>query len=157
MPFDGSEFAPVRSLTLGGLSGQRWFRSLTRICRRALGLTPNERLRPGAWQVAETSPAQLLRMARALIELESQWVQGHYSTLRGRHCAMGAMRAILRRVNSRRAGDQAVALLRGVAEARGFRSVEEMNDQSSHAIVLSSFDEAIAIAAEHSVATVGRI
>jgi len=93
--------------------------------------------------VTEPTVGQLLITARGMIEQEGRWIKGHYATLDGRHCAVGALRAAALRLDARRVGKAAHDVLRDVARDRGFRSIEQMNDHSSHAEVIAAFDIAI--------------
>ena len=93
--------------------------------------------------VAEPTVGEVLLLARHLIEHEDRWIKGHYATLDGRHCAVGALRAAALRLDARRIGRSAQDHLRDLSRARGFRSIEQMNDHSTHAEVLDVFDTAI--------------
>lgn len=153
MPFDGGEFSRDSLLWSAGPTPGGARPALATWLRRAfLGEAES-----GAWSrapvargpEAEIAPLQLLQAARALIATESTWVQGAYHTPTGRHCAIGALRAVAAGVGhggGRGAKMQAHTLLLSVARQRGFDSVETMNDRSSHAQVLSAFDSAIASA-----------
>jgi hypothetical protein len=88
------------------------------------------------------SAACLLRTARALIEAEENWAIGAYRTVDGRHCAVGALRTAARGVYERNVRQVAHRHLLAVAQERGFRSVEQLNDKSTHAEVLWLFDAA---------------
>jgi hypothetical protein len=139
MPFDGSDFhsktfgssAPgigspgiwdkVRSLTLGFLA------------RGPSRSDPS----------ADMLTVQLLTTARSLIEDEQNWVQHDYETRDGRFCAVGALRYAARFVGPPGALSSANRALLSVARERGFSKIEKMNDRSSHARVLTAFDEAI--------------
>jgi len=93
--------------------------------------------------VAEPTVGHLLITARGMIEQEGRWIRGHYATLDGRHCAVGALRAAALRLDARRVGKMAHDVLRDVARQRGFRSIEQMNDHSTHSEVIAAFDTAI--------------
>jgi hypothetical protein len=101
----------------------------------------------------EIPALRLLEAARLLIASEEAWVQGAYHTSTGRHCAIGALRAVAAQMHGHGGGGgrgakmQAHTLLLAVARQRGFDSVETMNDRSSHVQVLAAFDAAIASAA----------
>ena len=144
MPFDGSEFAPKQ--VTAAPDRRRWLRDVaTTLRRRVITAWAPAAPRP----LHEPTAADLLRAARAVIADEQRWAQGRYSTLDGRHCAIGALRTVTRDVASRRAGKRAHAVLRGVALEAGFGSVEQMNDRWTHAEVIGAFDRAI-LAAERS-------
>ena len=93
--------------------------------------------------VAEPTVGEVLILARRLIEHEDRWIKGHYATLDGRHCAVGALRAAALRLDARRIGRSAQDHLRDLSRARGFRSIEQMNDHLSDAEALDAFDTAI--------------
>ncbi len=150
MPFDGTEYRPVRdpaaatSLPAAGVRWQ-WVRGLTAGLAMRLGGWPMWSYAPREVQPAtEITPARLLRAARALIDQEDTWVQGRYETLRGRRCAIGALQAAARGLRHPTAFEAARDLLRTEALIMGFSHVEKMNDRSSHAEVLALFDRAIA-------------
>jgi hypothetical protein len=81
-----------------------------------------------------------------LIENPENWTRGTYATLFGRRCAVGALRAAASWLEGPSPAWSAHDLLIRVSRSRGFTSVEAMNDHSSHAEVLTAFDEAIAMA-----------
>jgi hypothetical protein len=149
MPFDGTEFriTPVRlpAPATPPASGI-W----SRVKEVATALAAQMRVLP-MWSLApaevvlpsEVTAVQLLRAARALIELEDKWVQGRYETVRGRRCAMGALQAAARVLRDPRAFEEAKDLLRTEAVLRGYSHVEKMNDRSTHTQVLAAFDTAI--------------
>ena len=89
---------------------------------------------------------QLLQDAKGLIEDSRNWTRRAYRSFRGRHCAVGALRAVAGCLKGPSPAWSALELLIKVAESRGFESVEAMNDRSSHGAVLTAFDEAIALA-----------
>jgi hypothetical protein len=95
---------------------------------------------------------QLLLDAKGLIEDPKNWTRGTYQSLRGRHCPIGALRAVAGRLRSPSPVWSAHQLLIKVARSHGFASVEAINDKSSHAAVLAAFDDAIGLA--HSTALV---
>ena len=103
---------------------------------RAFGL-PIPPLREGNRAV------QVLSVARSLIADERAWVQRRYETRDGRRCAVGALRGAARLMHSPVPNGDAVTSLLAVAMSRGFTDIETMNDQSTHASLLSAFDEAI--------------
>jgi hypothetical protein len=150
MPFDGKEFKysvkfgePASDAEHGKL---RWLfgqtlRSLAATVVGKQAYAVPQRLPESTELVA----AQLLRSAQAMIEREEMWVQGRYNARGGRHCAIGALRAAGRFYHSETLR-LAHALLHNVANARGFDSVEKMNDASTHGQVLSAFASAIASA-----------
>jgi hypothetical protein len=150
MPFDGSSFSTIADQAAGSAGPDpsaarpNWRQRL-----RALlapegwgadihGFVPGSRS-----PVAEPTVGEVLILARRLIEHEDRWIKGHYATLDGRHCAVGALRAAALRLDARRIGRSAQDHLRDLSRARGFRSIEQMNDHSSHAEVLDVFDTAI--------------
>ena len=90
--------------------------------------------------------ADLLRDAKALIDEPKNWTRRTYRSFGGQRCAVGALRAAAKRLNDPTIGWSAHALLINVARSRGFTNVETMNDRSPQAVVLSAFDQAIAMA-----------
>ncbi|MGH7072440.1 MAG: DUF6197 family protein [Acetobacteraceae bacterium] len=94
--------------------------------------------------VPEPTPANLLRMARTMIEDENQWTRRFYETRDQRYCAIGALRAAARGLRCYRSFETAERLLHGLARQHGFRDMEQMNDSSTHEAVLALFDAAIA-------------
>jgi len=142
MPFDGTAFSPVADQAVGP-DAPRWSDRL----RRLFGLRARRSDGKGFLAFREPAPeptvGTILLTARSLIENEERWIKGHYTTLDGRHCAVGALRAAALRLNGRRVGKGAQDALREVARHRGFRSIEQMNDHSTHEDVISAFDAAI--------------
>jgi hypothetical protein len=151
MPFDGLEFAHTdfaRS-DVADVAAPRT-PSLGRL--RAL-FAPRKREEA---RVASPSPAHgeallVLQTAREMIEPARYWVQGTYRTMRGRHCAVGALNEAARRLDASAGLPLARERLLAVARSRGFARTEDMNDCSAHAQVLSAFDEAIAAVRRDSV------
>lgn len=143
MPFDGAEFLPqTLEPSLPRLAKSRsWWHRLTALVSRQDRITALL-----ASPAPELGAIRALTAARSLIENERDWVQGTFSTIGGRHCAMGALDAVTQRAAQRNARRLARGYLLDVANRRGFRSVPAMNDHSSHRDVLSAFDEAIAAA-----------
>jgi hypothetical protein len=143
MPFDGSEFfpQPLAPSASHAAESRSWWRRLTSAFGRHNQITSLL-----AVPAPEVAAIRALEEARDLIEDEHDWVQGAFSTVGGRHCAMGALDAVTRRAAQRNARRLARRFLLEVANRRGFRSVPAMNDHSSHRDVLSAFDEAIAAA-----------
>ena len=146
MPFDGKEFpgAPNQSGTTGGVA-MLWQRAKVfadKLSPRTRNL-PAELRFPVPPNSPEDAPVRLLTMGRALIADEGSWVRHCYETIGGRRCAVGALRAAARFTGSVRLREAQIVLL-SVARERGFADVETMNDKSSHAQVVSAFDEAIA-------------
>lgn len=86
---------------------------------------------------------QTLIFARSLIADQNAWVQRRYETRDGRRCAVGALRGAARLMDAARAHNTAASGLLSVAMSRGFTDIETMNDHSTHAEVVSAFDEAI--------------
>ena len=85
----------------------------------------------------------LLRDAKELINGPKDWTRRTYRSYGGQRCAVGALRAAAKRLNDPTVAWSAHALLIDVARSRGFTNVETMNDRSSHAAVLTAFDQAI--------------
>lgn len=154
MPFDGSAFSTIADQAIGSsepgnnpateLGWRQRVRALFHSSRWTAdinGFVPS--VKPAT---AEPTVGQVLLLARTLIENEDRWIKGHYATLDGRHCAVGALRAAALRLDARRIGRSAQDHLRDLARARGFRSIEQMNDHSTHAEVIGLFDSAIASA-----------
>lgn len=134
MPFDGTGFpAPTTEGFVPKYAG-RLYRVLARIVR-----APDEE----SVDVPPQEVAALLRNARALIEPERNWLRGHYYRTYSRFCAVGALRRAGRGV-APMVMARAHTLLLDVARQRGFETVERMNDHSTHTLVLSAFDQAIA-------------
>jgi len=131
MPFDSAEFfhplPPPRPTWRARLEAR------LRAFRRAPAPPP---LDPAVLRVLEE--------ARGLIELRQDWVQGRYETIAGERCAVGAMRIAAELLDYQAAEPRAHELLARIAAARGFTSIEAMNDHSPHGHVLAAFDEAIA-------------
>jgi hypothetical protein len=144
MPFDGVEFLrrslPQRSpssIKTTDIWQRHWHRPFE-----------TKRAEP-----AESAPdrkalatLRLLGEARHRIEARQRWTRGVYETAGGKYCAVGALRAAGWRLQDAAAQKLAHALLLRVARGRGFRSVQRMNDRSTHEQVLLAFDEAIATA-----------
>ena len=144
MPFDGSDFV-VTPVQKAPAQPKLW--ALLRHAGHRL--MPSARSLPLDIPAAPTdSPqvgtAQVLRLARVLIQDERHWIQRRYETLDGRRCAVGALRSASRLLALRSLNVDAHNLLLEVAVGRGFSDIEKMNDHSSHAQVLSAFDLAIA-------------
>ncbi len=135
MPFDGSEFLGKSS----NPPGQGVWYSLKRAARALVPLAP-----PRPDLTHDLLTVQLLTTARALIEDERNWIQHDYETRDGRYCAVGALRYAARFMSPPDPLIAASRLLLAVARERGFSKIEKMNDRSTHARVLSAFDEAIA-------------
>ncbi len=141
MPFDGREF----TATPVGADSMR--PGIWALFRRTA-----QRMRPSARALPLESPltapgaatAQVLSLARTLIEDERHWIQRRYETLDGRRCAVGALRSAARLLALRSLNGEAHNLLLEVAVERGFTDIEKMNDHSTHAQVVSAFDLAIA-------------
>ena len=146
MPFDGvigvaiaSEHQVFPSLWAAG--GRFWIRTRLEQWRRRK--KPAVPFSPGAHYAAV---ALLLEDAKFLIEDQERWLQGTYRWFRGRRCAIGALCAAAAKLADAGIAESAHALLSHVASGRRFTSVEGMNDGSSHAEVMSAFDEAVALA-----------
>jgi hypothetical protein len=147
MPLDGIDFGTPPALDTGlfpiwSKHGCRvWIDAHAR--RTGRGRPTPASLRLPAPPHRQALTVRLLREARALIEDADGWTQGTYRSFRGRRCAIGALRAAARRMTGPEPAWAAHRLLINTARARGFASVEAMNDHSSHTAVLSAFDEAI--------------
>ena len=145
MPFDGADVS-FRSLPKRSPSSIRFAGLWNRRFR-----TRFEFKRPEAKWGAPNSEAlaalPLLEEARRLIEARERWTCGVYETVGGKYCAVGALRAASRCLRDAVAERAAHKLLLVVAQGRGFRQIESMNDYSTHEQVLTAFDEAIAAAA----------
>jgi hypothetical protein len=87
----------------------------------------------------------VLEEARGLIEQREDWTQGTLETIRGKRCAVGALRLAADFLNYPLAGRVAHDLLTEIAIECGFVSIEALNDHSRHETVLSVFDTAIAV------------
>jgi hypothetical protein len=132
MPFDSAEFfskPPVRRAW-----SERW-----RAALRAF-------LAPPRRPPLDPAVLRILEEARGLIEQRCDWVQGRYETIGGERCAVGAVRIAAELLDYEAAGDRAHDLLGRIALARGFATIEAMNDRSAHAHILAAFDDAIALA-----------
>lgn len=149
MPLDGVQFP----LTVAEKQRRTWGRNrrLSQGMRRIWNIlvyrrAPLQLWAPGDVVVpSELLVVQILCAARATIELEETWIRGRYRTTGGRrHCAVGALRSAARLIRDPEAYAAARELLRTEASARGFNSIELMNDRSYHGQVLSAFDNAIA-------------
>jgi hypothetical protein len=149
MPFDGLQVSRRGAVSVRpGAAGKlrdRW-QALTlwlRFGERASGVEALERTAPS--ELADSGTVQVLMAAAALIEPPHKWIRGAYRTFGGRYCAMGALQAAglaydhATRIRARR-------LLVSVARARGFPTVERLNDTSTHGEVLAAFDAAITLA-----------
>jgi hypothetical protein len=136
MPFDGSGFflAPAAPPKLA------WSRRLAAALRGALEARPWRR----APEPLDAAVLRVLAEARSLIELREDWTQGTLETVRGERCAVGAVRLAAEFFDYAVPGRIALDWLGRVAAARGYASIEAMNDRSRHAQVLSAFDAAIA-------------
>jgi len=149
VPFDGSAFSPIADAASATPipGGSKWRKRLRSLLRLEAWRDDIQAFLPGVRPaVAEPSVGYLLITARGMIEQEARWIKGHYATLDGRHCAVGALRAAALRLDARRVGKTAHDVLRDVARERGFRSIEQMNDHSTHAEVIAAFDTAIVAA-----------
>jgi len=136
MPFDGAEFQKSIAVTIETVSWRDRLSFLFRRLRRERALAPDP--------LPAVAALRALEAARDMIEDERDWVQGTFSTIGGRHCAMGALHVATSRPYQRAARRMARGWLLESAKRRGFCSVPEMNDRSTHREVLAAFDEAIA-------------
>ena len=152
MPFDGTYFPAPTPYDTGlfpiwSRHGCRlWFDARL---RRKKNLAPSL-LRAPLPTERDLAVADLLRDAKALIDEPKNWTRRTYRSFGGQRCAVGALRAAAKRLNDPTIGWSAHALLINVARSRGFTNVETMNDRSPQAVVLSAFDQAIAMA-EHGI------
>jgi hypothetical protein len=73
-------------------------------------------------------------------------VQRQYEAPGDRYSAVGAVRLAGYRLHDSAALSAAHELLLTIARERGFRSVQRMNDRSTHDEVMAAFDEAMAAA-----------
>ncbi len=148
MPFDGTYFPAPTPYDTGlfpiwSRHGCRlWFDARL---RRKKNLAPSL-LRAPLPTERDLAVADLLRDAKALIDEPKNWTRRTYRSFGGQRCAVGALRAAAKRLNDPTIGWSAHALLINVARSRGFTNVETMNDRSPQAVVLSAFDQAIAMA-----------
>jgi len=100
-------------------SGSGWLNSLRALLRLEAWRDDFQKLLPGSRQAApEPTVGQLLITARGLIEQEGRWIRGHYATLDGRHCAVGALRAAALRLDARRVGRVAHDMMRDIVRER---------------------------------------
>jgi hypothetical protein len=116
--------------------------------RLARSLVPGMRTSPfgvpaSPAMTPEQTTLQVLQLARTLIEDERHWIQRRYETLDGRRCAVGALRSAARLLDLRGQPNGPHNMLLAIAIGRGFTDVEKMNDHSTHAQVLTAFDQAI--------------
>jgi len=146
MPFDGvidvegvSEDEVFPSLWAAG--SRFWVR--TRLQRWRSRKEPAVAFSPGVHYAAV---ALLLEDTKSLIEDRERWLKGTYRWFRGRRCAIGALCAAARKFGDVRIAQSAHSILLHVAVSRHFTCVEGMNDLSSHAEIMSAFDEALALA-----------
>jgi hypothetical protein len=129
MPFEGSKLPD----TFGTRTPSSWsglrnaFRSLFSRVGPVHLFAPEGPVVP-----REVVVVHVLCAARALIELEDKWVQGRYETIRGRRCAVGALKTAGRMMRDPYVFAFAIDLLRSEAVSRGFSHIEKMNDHSTH-------------------------
>ncbi|HZU88079.1 MAG TPA: hypothetical protein VE993_02365, partial [Stellaceae bacterium] len=135
MPFDGTGCSAPKASDTGLFP--IWTKHGRRLLREARHREGTVALRARDHDIAV---ARLLRDARTLIEDPRHWAQRRYWTFSGRRCAVGALRAAARGLIDPGIAWSAHNLLIAVARSRGFGTVEEMNDRSSHAEVLRAFD-----------------
>jgi hypothetical protein len=147
MPFDGTAFVAAPPAEGGSQFGPSspWQRIRAGMARL---LHPRLRDFDVPLSYAPTREAghalQTLALARSLIADERSWVQRRYETRDGRRCAVGALRGAARLMHNAVPHGDAVSNLLAVAMSRGFTDIETMNDHSTHAQVVSAFDEAMA-------------
>ena len=151
MPFDGAEFLQFRLPDSQPASTTKavWFKHW-----RSLFAWPRE-----TGETFESKPEQralaarrVLSDAKGLIATPRHWVQRRYEAPGDRYCAVGALRLAGQRLDNPDAQEAAHNLLLRVARGRGFRTVQRMNDRSTHEQVMTAFDEAIAVAQRRGVA-----
>jgi hypothetical protein len=146
MPFDGADFLQFRlpdSPPASAAPTFVWFghwRSLF-AWRRETGKT----FEPIPAQRA-LATLRVLSDAKGLIAAPEHWIQRQYEAPGDRYCAVGAIRLAGYRLHDSAALSAAHELLLTVARERGFRSVQRMNDRSTHDEVMAAFDEAMAAA-----------
>jgi len=149
MPFDGREFTgatfvpPAPEFPQSPTLWDRVRVATQSFLPRLRALPTLRSFSPDPALPNEVATVQLLTIARALIADEENWVQGRYETIDGRRCAVGALRVASRLMGVRTPPRDATGMLLTVANGRGFNDIEKMNDRSTHAQVLSAFDEAI--------------
>jgi hypothetical protein len=149
MPFDGTHFSAPPAIDTGifPLWSRHGFRLWIKARFRAgQGRALPEVMRAPSHGDRDAAVVQLLRDARTLIANPGDWTQRIYRSLRGRRCAVGALRAAASHLGDPSLAWSAHALLIKIARSRGFTNVEAMNDRSSHAAVLRAFDDAIILA-----------
>jgi len=134
MPFDSVEFRLERTPPPAKRRDRGRFWDILSRGFRAPSLPPDP---------IEPAIVRVLEEARGLIAEREDWTQGEYETRGGERCAVGALRHSASLLNYPHAGAAALALLSSIARARGFPSVERMNDRSAHSQVLAAFDAAI--------------
>jgi hypothetical protein len=151
MPFDGSGSRHVistpSSRILSGLS-PIWYQCMKPWCPFTVRRGSLPATRAKARVALDREVVALLTEARALIEDESNWAQGHYATKDHRYCAIGAVRAVARGGFGRYASHQAKRILHRAARHAGYSSMESLNDDSAHIWVLATFDTAISTTSE---------
>jgi hypothetical protein len=147
MPFDGSMFTadkPVASEARPKVySPGLWQRIGTALAVLVAPTRAREFRLPLSPMRTPPDPVEMLGVARDLIADERSWVQRRYETRDGRRCAVGALRNAARLMHGTAPHGEAVSNLLAVATSRGFNDIETMNDHSTHAQVISAFDEAI--------------
>jgi hypothetical protein len=146
MPFDGAEFlrAPLPSTPLASPAAKAPWHRRWRSLFTSKG--PASKTAEATPEGGNLAVLRVLKEAKRLIEVPQHWTRGTYESLRGRYCAVGALQVIGRRLGDPAAQHAAHNILLSVAHRRGFRSVEKMNDRSTHEQVLAAFDEAMAAA-----------
>lgn len=145
MPYDGSKFFEDKSTLKLSKTPTARLRGLAGVVMlKVFGLAPQSfyEYRPIRGVPLEL---QVLNIARAAICHESNWVQRRYETLNGRRCAVGALRYATKYLGLKHTPEGAHNALMAVALSRGFQGIEKMNDNSTHAEVISAFDEACGI------------
>jgi hypothetical protein len=139
MPFDGAEF--LREAVCPASSQIAWCYRFAANLGRAL----RTKLPRSSKEPIDAAVLRVLEEARGLIEQREDWTQGTLETIRGKRCAVGALRLAADFLNYPAAGRVAHDLLTDIAIERGFASIEALNDHSRHETVLSVFDTAIAV------------
>jgi hypothetical protein len=139
MPFDGAEF--LREAVCPASSQIAWCSRFAANLGRAL----RTKLPRSSKEPIDAAVLRVLEEARGLIEQREDWTQGTLETIRGKRCAVGALRLAADFLNYPAAGRVAHDLLTDIAIERGFASIEALNDHSRHETVLSVFETAIAV------------
>lgn len=142
MPFDGQDFTPRSRYGVQGPPG----RIVAEVLRHWFSFGAERgRVTHAAQPIGQPNrlgTLQILTVARALVSEKKYWAQGRYETVGGRRCAVGAL-CVAAEILGCGSSEDAGRHLLSVARERGYLEVEAMNDNSSHAEILSAFDNAI--------------